>query len=48
VLRFDMAATGAELRGAEFAGALGFVAREELDRQIRAATDDRLTLDPAG
>ena len=48
VLRFDLAATGAELRGAEFAGALGFVFRDELDRQIRAATDDRLTLDPAG
>jgi hypothetical protein len=48
VLRFDLAATGAELRGAEFAGSLGFVARAELDRQIRAATDGRLTLDPAG
>jgi len=48
VLSFDLAATGAELRGAEFAGSLGFVARDELDRQIRAATDGRLTLDPAG
>jgi hypothetical protein len=46
-LRFDLGATGADLRGAEFAGALAFVARSELDRQIRAATDGRLTLDPA-
>jgi hypothetical protein len=47
-VRFDLVPTGADLRGAEFAGALAFVARAELDRQIRAATDDRLTLDPAG
>jgi hypothetical protein len=45
-LRFDLSATGAELRGAEFTGTLGFVTRGELDRQIRAATDGRLTLDP--
>jgi hypothetical protein len=45
-LRFDLEATGAELRGAEFTGTLGFVTRGELDRQIRAATDGRLTLDP--
>ena len=45
-LRFDLEATGAELRGAEFTGTLGFVTRAELDRQIRAATDGRLTLDP--
>jgi hypothetical protein len=46
-VRFDLVATGADLRGAEFAGSLAFVARSELDRQIRAATDGRLTLDPA-
>jgi hypothetical protein len=47
-LRFDLAPVGADLRGAEFLAALGFVTRDELDRQIRAATDGRLTLDPAG
>jgi hypothetical protein len=46
-VRFDLGATGADLRGAEFAGSLDFVARSELDRQIRAATGGRLTLDPA-
>jgi hypothetical protein len=45
-VRFDLEATGAELRGAEFTGTLGFVTRAELDRQIRALTDGRLTLDP--
>ena len=34
---------GADLRGAELLGALGFVTRADLDRQIRAATDGRLT-----
>ena len=48
LLRFDLVATGADLRGAEFTGALGFVTRAEIDRQIRAATDGHLTLDPAG
>jgi hypothetical protein len=45
-LRFDLAASGAELRGAEIAGALDFIARETLDRQIRKASDGHLQLDP--
>jgi hypothetical protein len=47
-LRFDLAPVGADLRGAEFLTTFGFVTRAELDRQIRDATDGRLTLDPAG
>jgi hypothetical protein len=46
-LRFDLSGRGADLRGAEIAGALGFVARERLDRQIRSASDNRLRLDAA-
>jgi hypothetical protein len=45
-LRFDMTATGAELRGGEIAGSLGFLPRADLDRQIRAASDGHLRLDP--
>jgi hypothetical protein len=44
-LRFDLSGRGADLRGAEIAGALGFVARERLDRQIRTASDNLLHLD---
>jgi hypothetical protein len=46
-LRFDLSGRGADLRGAEIAGALGFVARQRLDRQIRSASDNRLGLDAA-
>jgi hypothetical protein len=46
-LHFSLADIGrAELRAAEVAGALGFVSREHIDRQIRAASDDELHLDP--
>jgi hypothetical protein len=45
-LRFDLNPDGAELRGAEVAGALDFVTREDLDRQIRKASDGHLELDP--
>jgi hypothetical protein len=45
-LRFDIAGAGADLRGAEVAGELGFVTRADLDRRIRAASDDNLELDP--
>jgi len=45
-LHFSVSGAGASLRAAEVAGALGFVSRDDLDGQIRAATDDRLHLDP--
>jgi hypothetical protein len=45
-LRFDLSGRGANLRGAEIAGALGFVSREDLDQQIRTASDEHLHLDP--
>lgn len=45
-LRFDLAGRGADLRGAEIAGALGFLSRDRLDRQIRDASDNHLHLDP--
>jgi len=45
-LRFDMAGRGADLRGAEIAGALGFLSRDGIDRQIRDASDNNLHLDP--
>jgi hypothetical protein len=45
-LRFDLSGEGADLRGAEIAGALGFVSRERLDRQVRNASNNRLHLDP--
>lgn len=44
-LRFNLSGAGADLRGAEIAGVLGFVARADLDRQIRAASDGHLHLD---
>jgi hypothetical protein len=47
-LRFSLSGSGADLRGAEIAGALGFVSRERLDQQVRRATDNHLRLDPAG
>jgi hypothetical protein len=46
-LRFDLSGSGADLRGAEIAGALGFVTRESLDQQIRKASNNHLRLDPA-
>jgi hypothetical protein len=46
-LRFHLSDPGADLRGAEIAGALGFVSRERLDRQVRNASNNRLHLDPA-
>jgi hypothetical protein len=45
-LRFNLTGRGADLRGAELSGALGFVSRESLDRGIRETTDGRLRLDP--
>jgi hypothetical protein len=45
-LRFDLAGAGADLRGAEVSGVLGFVSRADLDRQIRSASDGHLHLDP--
>jgi hypothetical protein len=44
-LRFDLSGQGADLRGAEIAGALGFVSRERLDQQIRSTSDNHLHLD---
>lgn len=43
-LRFDLAGRGADLRGAEIAGALGFVSRTRLDQQVRAASHGHLHL----
>jgi hypothetical protein len=45
-LRFRLSGSGAGLRSAEIDGALGFVSRDQLDRQIRDASDDHLHLDP--
>lgn len=45
-LRFDLSGAGADLRGAEISGVLGFVPRATLDRQIKAASDGHLHLDP--
>jgi hypothetical protein len=44
-LRFDLSGAGADLRGAEISGVLGFVSRADLDRQIRTASDGHLHLD---
>jgi hypothetical protein len=44
-LRFNLAGAGAVLRGGEIAGALGFVSRADIDRQVRAASDGHLRLD---
>lgn len=44
-LRFNLSGAGAVLRGAEISGALGFVSRVDLDRQVRAASDGHLHLD---
>ena len=44
-LRFNLSGAAADLRGAEISGALGFVSRADLDRQIRAASDGHLRLD---
>jgi hypothetical protein len=44
-VRFNLSGAGADLRGAEISGALGFVSRADLDRRIRAASDGRLHLD---
>jgi hypothetical protein len=48
VLRFHLAREGASLRGADIAAALGFLARERLDRQIRRFSNGHLQLDPDG
>jgi hypothetical protein len=45
-LRFRLSGSGAGLRSAEIGGALGFLSRDQLDRQIRDASDDHLHLDP--
>jgi hypothetical protein len=47
-LRFSLSGSEslAALRGAEASGALGFVSRESIDRQIRELTGGRLKLDP--
>ena len=45
-VRNGLTGARAGLRGAEIADALGFVTRADLDRQIRAASDDHLHLDP--
>jgi hypothetical protein len=47
-LRFALSGSGADLRGAEIAGALGFASRALLDQQVRRATNNHLRLDPAG
>jgi len=44
-LRFNLSGAGADLRGAEITGVLGFVSRADLDRQIRKASDGHLHLD---
>jgi hypothetical protein len=46
-LRFYLSGSGADLRGAEIAAALGFTSRELLDQQIRRSTNNHLRLDPA-
>lgn len=45
-LRFSLSGSGTELWSAEIAGALGFVTRDHLDRQISSASDGNLHLDP--
>jgi hypothetical protein len=45
-LRFHLTGDHPDLRGAEVAGALGFISRETLDQQIREASDGHLHLDP--
>jgi hypothetical protein len=45
-LRFHLTGDGARLRSAEITGALSFVSRDHIDRQIREASDGHLHLDP--
>jgi hypothetical protein len=47
-VRFDLAGTGTlpALRGAEVTGALGFIGRDVLDREVRQVSDGHLHLDP--
>jgi hypothetical protein len=45
-LRFHLSGDGARLRSAEISGALSFVSRDHIDRQIREASDGHLQLDP--
>jgi hypothetical protein len=44
-LRSTLSGAGADVRGAEIPDAVGFIARADLDRQIRSASDGHLHLD---